>query len=232
MRCTDLLWLSIALAIATPAHAGTLSIDFDFTGSTVTLLGGVVTVPPDGSVHAGSGRIDFLADDGSQQAISGAAQMGNASLGVSLNKDLLGIALITGDVSGAQSGVAGGSLNAALTQVTLLSPLQILYTGTLQCAGTGCGAVGTFPVVINTVLSFLGGFNVGNLASTGNATLQATLPFSLAGFTGILQLSGVETSRTFVPEPSTAALVALGLVGLGAVARLRPFRLRRGETPR
>ncbi len=233
MRCTDLLWWSLALALAaTPAHAGTLTIDFDFTGSTVTLLGGVVTVPPDGAVNAGSGSIDFLADNGTQQAISGAAQIGNASLGVSLNKDLLGLALITGSVSGAQSGSASGALNAALTQVTLLSPLQILYTGMIQCTGTGCGAVGTFPVVVNTILSFFGGVGVGNLASTGNATLNATLPFSLAGFTGVLQLSGVETSRTFVPEPNTAALVALGMVGFGAAARFGAPGLRRRKPTR
>ena len=227
MRCTRLLcllWSAVALTIAMPAQSGTLSIDFDFTGSTVTLLGGVVTVPPDGSVTAGSGTIDFLADDLSQQAISGAAQLDNASLAVSLNKDLLGLALITGSINGAQSGSASGSLNAALTQVTLLSPLQVLYTGTVLCTGTGCGGVGTFPVVLNTVLSFLGGVGVGNLASTGNATLNATLPFSLAGFTGILQLSGVETSRTFVPEPNTFGLVGFGLIAFGAAARARQRR--------
>jgi hypothetical protein len=224
MRCTGLLWFWIALVIAAPAHAGSLAIDFDFTGSTVTLLGGVLTVPPDGTVTAGSGSIEFLADDGTQQAISGAAQLDNASLAVSLNKNLLSLANITGAIAGAQSGSAAGSLNAALTQVTLLSPLQMLYTGTIQCSGTGCGAVGTFPLVVNTILSFLGGVGVGNLASTGNATLNASLPFSLAGFTGILQLSGVETSRTFIPEPNTFGLTALGLAGLGAAARVRRRR--------
>lgn len=224
MRCTGLLSLVAALATAAPVHAGTLAIDFDFTGSSVTLLGGIVTVPPDGAVTAGSGRIEFLADDLSQQAISGPAQLGDASLAVSLDRDLLGLALITGAVAGSQSGAALGSLNAALSQLTLLSPLQILYTGTIHCTGTGCGAVGTFPVVVNTILSFLGGVGVGNLASTGNATIQASLPFSLAGYTGILQLSGVETSRTFIPEPHTFGLTALGLAALASATRLRRRR--------
>ena len=227
MRCTGLLWLAVVVSLAGPVSAATLSVEFDFTGSTVTLLGGVVVVPPDGTITVGSGRITFLADEFTQQAIAGPAQLADVGLALTLDANLLGQAHITGTVAGSQVGGASGSLNGALTQVSLLGPLQILYTGTVQCAGSGCGAVGTFPVTLGTILTFLGSFGVGNLASVGNATVNATLPFSLAGFTGILQLSGAEVSRVFVPEPGSFGLLALGLGALAGSAQIRRRRSRR-----
>lgn len=233
MRRTALPWLAAALLLSAPAlllaapvRAATLSVEFDLTGSTVSLLGGVISVPPDGAVTVGGGRITFLADAFTQQAVAGPAQLEDFAFALSLDADLLGQAHVTGTVAGSQQGSAFASLGPALTQVSLLAPFQVLYTGTVQCAGTGCGALGTFPVFVGTPLTFLGALAVGNLASVGNATLQASLPFSLAGFTGVLHLSGAEVSRVFVPEPSSFGLLGLGLAALAAGAARRHRRAR------
>ncbi|HXK23726.1 MAG TPA: hypothetical protein VMS55_13725 [Myxococcota bacterium] len=43
--------------LAGSARAGQISVQFDFRGSTVSLLGGLIQVPPDGSVTAASGTL-------------------------------------------------------------------------------------------------------------------------------------------------------------------------------
>ena len=228
MRWTGLLWLLLAVSSAAPARAVLLDVTFDLSSSTISLLGGVIQVPPDGSVGGGTATLRFSADPNTFLPIAGPAAILDASLALTLDADLLGQAHITGPVQGHRVGGALASLNGPLTQLSLLSPLLVLYTGTVQCAGSGCGAVGTFPVSLGTVLGFAGAFGVGNLAAPGSATLQASLPFSLAGFTGILQLSGAEIQRAVVPEPRSAGLLGLGLAILAIAA---PAARRRRAAP-
>ena len=55
--------LSTALLAAAPAGAAQIRIGFDFSGSSLSILGGIIEVPPDGSISAGSGAVDVEAPD-------------------------------------------------------------------------------------------------------------------------------------------------------------------------
>ena len=163
------LWIGLSGAAAS---AGEVTIQFDFTGSTLSILGGVITIPPGGTITAASGNATFLAT-GPTQISAGPARL-----------EAL-------DVDAA-------------------------------CTGVGCPFIGTFPINIagNFTVSNLNAV-VGNLATLSAATLMATLPISLSGFSGVLNLVGSEVSRSFspVPEPGTFGALSLGLVALALVAR-------------
>jgi len=221
-------WVLLALGslilAAAPAQAGKVTIDFDFTGSTVSLLGGSVVVPPDGMVTAGSGRLTLDANDVTEAVEAGRITLESMTLGLTLSKSFGTQAIVMGTIAGNQTNRGIGQLTGALTTLVFNLKPQALYTGTVNCTGTGCGFLGTFPVSINTVLKFLGTLGVTNVNSVGSAGLTGSIPFSLAGFTGTIQLAGVETSRTFVPEPASFGLLAVGLLATAAVARLRTRR--------
>ena len=55
---------------------------------------------------------------------------------------------------------------------------------------------------------------IGGLATLGSGTLSGIMPMNIAGNNVVLSLSGQEVSRTFIPEPNTAALLGLGMLGL------------------
>ena len=63
MQNPSLLARAIAMAalllLPVAASAGKLTVQFDFGASSVAILGGFVNVPPDGSIQAASGELDF-----------------------------------------------------------------------------------------------------------------------------------------------------------------------------
>jgi hypothetical protein len=210
------------LLLPLASQAGTVTVEFDFTGSSVAILGGFIDVPPDGSISAGSGLLEVEAA-GSATPSGGPARLSNLSLAGTLDKNGLGVN-ITGAIAATQPGTANGNLTAGLGSLSF-NPFLMNFTGFANCSntgpGSGCTVLGlptTFTGPKTFTLTSLG---VSSLASVGNAGLNGTFTFTRGGFTAVLNLVGNEVSRTFVPEPNTFGLLALGLAGVAALRRHR-----------
>jgi hypothetical protein len=131
---------------------------------------------------------------------------------------------ITGNPSLNQLGALPGTLTPGFAQVVFGSPMQIALAGALNCSGPSCAILNLPAVLTGTQLVNVAALPIANLANVGNAVINGTFAITFAGFTGALHLVGTEVSRVVVPEPHTAGLLALGLLGL---AGWRAHRLRR-----
>ncbi len=219
--CAALVALWIGLSGAA-ARAGEVTIQFDFTGSTLSILGGVITIPPGGTITAATGNATFLAI-GPTQISAGPARLEALDVAATINQNVLGQALVTGNILAQQlASPTYGQLSAGLGNA-VFSNILLNANVTAACAGIGCPFIGTFPLNIagNYTAANLNAA-VGNLATLSAATLMGTLPISLSGFSGVLNLVGSEVSRSFspVPEPGTLGALSLGLVALALIARV------------
>ena len=217
------LWWMVA---ATAAQAGTLTVEFDLTGSTIDILGGGIVIPPDGSINAGSLELVVQAAD-IQSPEAGPASLDSLTLGVDIDADLLGNA-ITGSVLASQVGAAAGALLPGLSIVSFPGSLVLDITGWIGCSGPNCASIGSFPILLTgpQTLPVLGSFAVGGLATPGAGAFTTTLGFTLGGFSAEIAVVGAELSRSYVPEPGVAALLGMGLLGIGGL-RARLGRTRR-----
>jgi hypothetical protein len=193
----------VSLLLAAPAlRAGTIEIEFDLTGSTLSALGGHINVPPDGTITSGIVRMR-VPGVGSMSASPGPARFSAFSLGLTVDALLSG-ALVTGSASMNQNGVAHGSLTTAFVYLTATSPFLVSATGSFQCTGIDCAAFGTFPVTFNGIQTVgpPAAFALGSINVPGQARARGTLLMMLGTHTAVLGVVGSEISRTFVPEPS------------------------------
>ena len=217
-------YLAPALAVAAllvpgAGHAGKLSVQFDFGASSVAILGGFINVPPDGSINAGSGQIDFGAN-GISTAATGAAAVRSLALAGTIAKSGFGVN-VTGAIGATQPSTGFGQLHAGLTSASF-NPFLMNFTGFANCSGgTGCTILGLPATFTGPKTVSIPGLAIANLNSIGNAMVNGSFTFTLGGFTAVLHLVGNEVGRTYVPEPHTAGLLALGLAGLGIVRRAR-----------
>jgi len=208
-------------AFAGPARAVPIAIQFDFTGSSVSMLGGIVQVPPDGSINSASGTL-IVTGAGLATPSPGPVLLQSFGLAASVNAVTFGNT-ITGNPSITQIGVAGGTLTPSLSQVVFGAPMQIALAGVLNCSGPSCAILSLPAALTGTQLLNLAAMPIANLAAIGNAAIDATYAITLNGLTGSLHLVGTEISRVVVPEPHTAGLLALGIAALAGwrVARAR-----------
>jgi hypothetical protein len=216
---------AILLLAAPPALAGTITIDFDLTGSGVALLGGILNIPPDGSITAASAQVTVQGSSAANPT-AGAAQLGNLVVVATVNGTVGSAVLLTGGFSAAQIGGGAGSLSGGLANLNLAT-LTLNVNGLVNCIGGLCTALGTFPVSAvssASVLTGLGSIGLGNLGTLSAASLNGVLSFTIGGATAVLSLVGQEVNRTYIPEPNTFALVGLGIVGLAGLGwrRTRP----------
>jgi hypothetical protein len=215
----------VLLLAAPPARAGTITIDFDLTGSSVALLGGILNIPPDGSITAASAQVTVQGSN-LTNASAGAAQLGNLMLMATINGTVGSAVVLTGSFSATQLGGGAGSLSGGLANLNVAT-LTLNLNGLINCFGGLCPALGTFPIsAVNSVsvLTGFGSMGIGGLATLSAATLNGVLPLTIGGNTAALTLVGQEVNRTFIPEPNTFALVGLGMLGLTALGwgRTRP----------
>jgi hypothetical protein len=85
-RTLSLVVLSLVLScwIAAGAKAGTLTVNFDFSGSSLEMLGGLINIPPQGSIQSASGSIDVSAL-GSATAVPGPGAFRNFAMALTIN---------------------------------------------------------------------------------------------------------------------------------------------------
>jgi hypothetical protein len=211
---------SLVLLLATSsAGAGSIEIEFDLTGSSVSLLGGILLVPPDGQVTHAHVTLSVTGSDITTPAV-GVARVRDLDVGATIDGTVGNSVLITGDFVAERSAGGTGSLASDLTTLSLTS-LTLTLDGMLDCTGSQCIALGTFPVSVVGVPvqpSSLDPWVVHGLGIQGAGTLTATLPFDLGGNAVLADLSGVETTRRFVPEPSATLLAAAALMTLAGLA--------------
>ena len=110
--------------------------------------------------------------------------------------------------------------NADLWDGSITNPLRIDQTGTLVVGGGSASFVWTGSNVSGTQA----GFNLnlgngtpfhGNITSTSSGWIAANNLSSLNSF----HLYAISSTLTVIPEPGTAALLALGLIALGVARR-------------
>ena len=222
------LWSLAWMVAATAAQGGTLTVEFDLTGSTIDILGGGVVIPPEGSITTGSVQLIVQASD-IQSPMLGLGSFDSLTFDVDVDGDILGNA-ITGSVAARQTGSAAGSLTKLPGGPWILSTggspvLEI--DASIDCTGPNCASIGSFPISVADVYASLIWENVWvtGLATPGAAAFATAVPFSLAGFEGEIAVVGVEVDRSYIPEPTVAALLGMGLLAFGGLCG----RLGRGR---
>ena len=199
----------LASLLALPATAGTLTIDFDFaSGSSLEILGGIINTPPDGSISAGAGTITVEASNATTPTVGGSAQLSGSTLGGFVIKDLLPNAFVAGGFDITQTAPANGTLSAADT-ITFSDSFAVDLTANFSCSGPDCSLLGLPVNVAGPFLFPLQPLPVVDLDSPGLASIVFDVPVSLDGVQAVFHLVGVETGRSFIPEPGTAALLGL-----------------------
>lgn len=221
-----------ALVLAGPASsslAGALSIDFDFSQSSISILGGVIAVPPDGSVSASTATVTVSAD-GPTTPMTGAAALQNLGVTATIDANVLGQAAVTGSVSASQLGTAAGSLLLTGGTGNASFPGFLLaLNAAVNCAGSGCAFIGTFPILSSSAHTFTAALPIANIAAPGQAAIDTEFSVTLGGMSALVALVGSEVSRHYVPEPDSFALLGGALV---AMLLLRRTRIRRMNRPR
>jgi hypothetical protein len=219
---------ALAILLAAPgARAGTITIDFDLSSSVISILGGIITIPPDGTVTSASATVS-VNGSGITNPVAGAAAMTGLTLKATVDATVGGSVVITGGFTGTQVGSATGSLTGGLANL-VVGTLTLGLTGGIDCFGGLCPAIGTFPIVITGLHAITGVNNigVGGFGSLSAATLNAILNLTIGGNAAVINLIGSEVSRTFtpsVPEPNTFAMFGLGIVGLAGIGWRRNRR--------
>lgn len=212
-----LLTMLAVLFSAGAAAASVIELDFDFTAeSFMSLLGGTIITPPDGTFDSGTVRFIVDATDIDTAIAGGEVALGFGTFAGTVVKNVAGAADISGPYSGTQVGTLLGILDAGGASATFIDDLMLDVNFNFACTGTGCGPLG-FPVNVSGVNAFsLGTIAITGLDAEGTARVEMVTSVELDGVLGTLNLIGNETARAFVvPEPQTATLLLLGLVGLG-----------------
>jgi hypothetical protein len=143
------------------------------------------------------------------------------------------LVLGTGTLTGFASVAAGPEVNGALAALggPLQLPLDGAAGGFIHCTGAVCAhPLLALPVSVNIPISLVFNTVLQDLTAFPTAPGVLTLVGGFGTFGGVSLTATstlTEISRTAVPEPGTAVLVWLGLVGRAGVrARARRQRMR------
>ena len=115
-RIAPLIALLLLLGSAPAARAGQITIDFDLSGSSISILGGAIVVPPDGSITSAGTKLQ-VEGSSNANASAGPARLESLTLAGTISPTTLlgGAVTVSGGVNASQTGSAAGVLNPALT---------------------------------------------------------------------------------------------------------------------
>jgi hypothetical protein len=215
------------LLTTSSAHAGAIIIDYDLGSSVVSMLGGLISIPPDGSITSATATV-VVPGSSLSNASAGPGNLQGLNLAASVNATVVSAATLTGGFTGVQVGNAAGTLTGGLGNL-VLGTLNLNLTGVINCTPAGiCGALGTFPILLmgTSPITGIGNVGIGGVNTPGAGTLNAVLPIMIGGAAAQINLVGQEVSRSYVPEPSSFGLLGLGILGLAGVGwrRAHPRR--------
>lgn len=219
--------LALLLAVTASPAAAQISeqIIFDFTpGSSVSLLGGTIVTPPDGTLDFARARVLVEATAPGVYVPGGAFVLEGTNISGTVSKQIPGYADIGGHFMANQVGSLSGVLAPGQDGGQFGAPLSLDLDVSIHCAGVGCGALGMPISDVGLSLLSITFLPVTDLGVPGSARIETSIPIEIDGVLGSLDLVGVEISRTFIPEPGTFTLVAAGL------AMLAGRRRRAGST--
>jgi hypothetical protein len=161
---------------------------------------------------------------GAATPVAGGAQLQGFSWTSTVNALAFGN-LITGtQLLNQVGGALPGTLTPGLAQVVFGAPMQVSRAGAINCSGPSCGILSLPAILTGTQPLSLAAMPLANLGVIGGASVNGIFAITIAGLTGSLQLVGTEISRVYVPEPATASLLLLGLVGLAGWRSRRALR--------
>jgi hypothetical protein len=203
--------LALCSLLTAQARADHFIVGFDFGASSISLLGGIVQIPPDGSITSSSGELVVSAVGLATPIANAPVALRNFSATATLNALTFGNTISGNIVLNQVDGGVPGALTAGLANALFAGPMQVSQNGVMNCTGPSCAVLGLPTTLSGIELVALGNLPIANLAVIGNALIDGTFAITIGGFTGQLHLVGNEVSRVFVPEPSSAGLLGLGL---------------------
>jgi len=226
-RFAPLLFALMLTGSVSTAQAATINIDFDLSGSTVSILGGIIDVPPDGQFTTATAKLVVEGAGIATPNAGGQVTLWQLRLKGTIDADILGQANVTGNFDHIAQNQPAGTLSAGLANVAFPGSLVMGMNNHLDCSGVACGSLAAFPLTLTgpTTISVLGSIPVAGLGTVGAAAFSGSFSVSISGYTMFVSLVGQEISREYaqIPEPGTAGLVVMGLAGLAALAaRRRP----------
>jgi hypothetical protein len=260
MQTFRILLLLCAIASATVAHADTVEIRFDLSGSTLNFPS-LATIPPEGTIRTMGATAVLPATKttgGATVVQTGVGAFKSFTMDLTVSAGVPFFARVTGTVILDQVGTVTGPFTNTQTLIFggptgsgAPQDLQFFRSVHLDCAGLLCGSLGSFPITsVGTPPPGTGtGTGTGtppepqpqslflaNLNTPGAAALSGTLFISQAAtttgdpFTGSIPLVGTEVSRTYV-VPEPSFIVML-VPGLVGLAGLSLRRRRSGGAAR
>lgn len=209
---------------STSAQASSISIRFDLSQSYVSLLGGTIVAPPDGSVIDSNGVVNVAGAGVATPDPSGAVTVHGMRVRFKVDANFIG-AHVVGPISFQLANNPTGNLTAGGSAASFGGPAIVQVNAGLNCGGPNCGFFGGFPINLSGPQTnpTLGLISITGLGTVGSAFFSKAFTFSVSGYTGLLNVVGQEVSRTF-PEPGALALLGPGVIALAALGRRRRRR--------
>lgn len=217
------------VGIASDSRAGQVVVDFDFSGSSI-VLPSLASIPPDGTITSAGASFTIPAA-GPVTVSAGPAELDAFEIRASVDVVFGGFpstTSISGSVTQSQQGSAlGNFVGGGIQGIASLQTVQLFTRIALDCDGgilNQCNSLGLPATSSGTSTVQALSFVINNLGVSGGATIMKTITFSGSSGTGMIFLTGTETSRTFLPEPGHYTLMATGIAGLAGLSRLRRAR--------